>query len=76
MEFGMEFVMELSWNCHGIVMEWSWNGHGIDMEQLWNSHGKVMEWTSPENNDETIPDIKVERPKTIRAPHRYLADGS
>ena len=49
MEFVMEFVMELSWNCHGIVMEWSWNGHGIDMEQLWNSHGIVMEksWNGP-----------------------------
>ena len=32
--------------------------------------------TSPENNDATIPEIKVERQKKIRAPHRYLADGS
>ena len=32
--------------------------------------------TSPEHNDTTIPEIKVERQKKIRAPHRYLADGS
>ena len=31
---------------------------------------------SLENNDETIPEIKVERQRKIRAPHRYLADGS
>ncbi len=31
---------------------------------------------SPENNDSTIPEIKVERQKKIRAPHRYLADGT
>ena len=32
--------------------------------------------TSPENNDETIPEIKVVRPRKIRAPHRYLPDGT
>ena len=32
--------------------------------------------TFPENNDESIPDVKVERPKKIRAPHRYLPDGT
>ena len=32
---------------------------------------------SLENNDETIPEIiKVERPRKIRAPHRYLPDGT
>ena len=32
--------------------------------------------TSPENTDETIPEIKVVRPRKIRAPHRYLPDGT
>ena len=31
---------------------------------------------SLENNDETIPEIKVARPRSIRAPHRYLPDGT
>ena len=31
---------------------------------------------SLENNDETIPEIKVARPRKIRAPHRYLPDGT
>ncbi len=32
--------------------------------------------TSPETNDEPISEMKVERPKKIRAPHRYLPDGT
>jgi hypothetical protein len=32
--------------------------------------------TSPEINDEIILDIKVDKPKKIRAPHRYLPDGT
>ena len=31
---------------------------------------------SLENNDVTIPEIKVERPRKNRAPHRYLPDGT
>ena len=32
--------------------------------------------TSPENNDEIILDIQVDKPNKIRAPHRYLPDGT
>ena len=32
--------------------------------------------TSTENHDETMPDIKVARPRKIRAPYRNLPDGT
>ena len=41
-----------------------------------NNDEIILDMTSSENTDETIPDIKVERPRKIRAPHRYLPDGT
>ena len=41
-----------------------------------NNDEIILDMTSSENTDETIPEIKVERPRKIRAPHRYREDGT
>ena len=46
------------------------------MTSLINNDETNPDLTSSENTDETIPDIKVARPRKIRAPHRYLPDGT
>ena len=41
-----------------------------------NNDEIILDMTSSENTDETIPDIQVARPRKIRDPHRYLPDGT
>ena len=41
-----------------------------------NNDEIILDMTSSENTDETIPEIKVARPRKIRAPYRYLPDGT
>ena len=41
-----------------------------------NNDEIILDMTSSENTDETIPEIKVRRRMKIRAPYRYLPDGT
>ncbi len=41
-----------------------------------NNDEIILDMTSSENTDDTIPEIKVRRQTKIRAPHRYLPDGT
>ena len=40
---GRIVLVELWWNCGGMVVEWWWNGGGMVVEWWWNGGGMVVE---------------------------------